>query len=164
MDGGAAFHQGRGDRLPWGGRPLWQGWIDQPRLIPRAALPQTRYRLTVGKLDEYAPRRVEAVSSSSDLYGDASLWGEITGAAPRLVGSASAGVTFAPLSWDGRGFEFAGLAALIGGRLVGEDRLGRVDDAHLWAAARHPRRRGLVGGCWSRGWSRMWRWSKSATG
>ena len=104
---------------------LWEGWIDQPRIIPRAARPQTRYRL-VGKLDEHATRRVEAVSSSSDLYGDASLWGEITGAAPRLLGSASAGVTFAPLSWDGRGFEFSGLAALIGGRLVGEDRMGRL--------------------------------------
>ncbi|WP_419923560.1 hypothetical protein [Candidatus Poriferisocius sp.] len=104
---------------------LWEGWVDQPRAVPRAGRPQTRYRLS-GKLDEYATRQVDVSSASANLYTDSTLWAEVTGAAPRLTGAAGAGITFAPFMFEGRGFEVASLAALVGGRLAGEDRLGRL--------------------------------------
>ncbi len=112
-------------RVSLGSVRLWEGWIEEPQSVPRASQPLTRYRL-VGKLDEYAINQIDVASSSANLYTDSTLWAAVTGAVPRLTGAAGAGITFAPFCWAGRAFEFASLAALVGGRLVGEDKTGRL--------------------------------------
>jgi len=104
---------------------LWQGWVERPQAVPRVLVPQTSFDL-VGGLEAQSRARVEVSSSTANLYTDATVWADVVGAVPRLVGAAGAGITFAPFMFKGRGFELASLAAMVGGRLAGEDKQGRL--------------------------------------
>ena len=108
-----------------GGTTLWVGWIEGPRVDDRAGLTRTTYRL-VGLLDTVARNRVDLASSTTDATTDATLWGEATGAVPRLLGASGAGITFAPFTYKGRALEFASLISQVTGRLAGEDKHGRL--------------------------------------
>ena len=108
-----------------GGTTLWSGWIEGPRVDDRAGLTRTTYRL-VGLLDTVARNRVDLASSTTDATTDATLWGEATGAVPRLLGASGAGLAFAPFTYAGRALEFASLISQVTGRLAGEDKLGRL--------------------------------------
>ncbi|MDE0288764.1 MAG: hypothetical protein OXM88_09330 [bacterium] len=109
-------------RLMFGMVALWEGWADTPDVFYHAGgLTATRYGLRGRLVPDTA---VDVAIAEADIYTAEEAW-EAYPAPPRLLGSQSA-ITWGDVMFRGAAGELASWVATLGGRLVGEDRLGRL--------------------------------------
>ena len=104
-----------------GGRTLWEGWIEQPRVTPRGLFPISRYKLS-GKAP--VSREVDYTHTRLGLPAAAD-WQSILGQVP-VFGGPTPTEQFGPYTYKGRAALYLSNLAQVLGRLVGENMTGAV--------------------------------------
>ncbi len=111
-------------RVNIGASLVWCGWVDEPYIVPRSAIPLTRYRLS-GLLESRGTNRHDFVSSAPNPFSDSELWDRL-GLNRPLVPGEPGFPSFAPFRFRGIGFEFVSKLGVVSGRIVGETSEGQL--------------------------------------